>query len=81
MDGLARKYNVKLAMIYRDWFKEIPNGWMPIGDLHLGRPRITSDRDMVTFYALDAEALTRARALAVEYQKTLPTGVRFVLRD
>lgn len=81
MNVLARQYDVKLAMIYRDWFNQIPNDWIPIGELRLGGPLITPDSDIVTFYALDAESLPRARALAADYQNTLPKSVRFVLRD
>jgi hypothetical protein len=81
MDVLARRHDVKLAMIYRDWFGVLPSRWLPVGELRLGTVQITPAGNTVTFYAMDAEALGRARAVARDYQKTLPSGARFVLYD
>jgi hypothetical protein len=81
MDRLADEHNVRLAMIYREILKSIPSGWTAIGELHLGTSRITPFSSSVVFYALDTDALDRARRLARDFQSDLPRGVRFVLAD
>jgi hypothetical protein len=81
MDVLARRHEVRLAMIHHDAFEELPNGWIPFGELRLEAIQITPISNTVTFYALSTEALGRARALALDYQKTLPRGAAFVLYD
>ena len=81
MGALAREHNVHLAMIYHDWFGVLPSRWVPIGELRLGTVQVTPAGNTVTFYAMDAEGLARGRALARDFQKTLPDGVRFVLYD
>jgi len=65
-------------MVYKRWFREIPDSWIPVGELILGRPRVTPAYHIVTFYALDRETYTRVRRLVVEYQKTLPGSAYFV---
>jgi len=81
MDALARKHGVRLAMIYLDWFGRPPANWVPFGELRLRGPVITPAGSTVTFCALDTEALVRARSLALEYQKTLPSTARFVFLE
>jgi hypothetical protein len=79
MDVLARRHNVRLAMIDNGVFPAVPKSWIPFGELRLEAVQITPISSTVTFYALAAEVLGRARALAVDYQKTLPQGATFVL--
>jgi hypothetical protein len=81
MDRLARRHDVKLAMIYPEMFKAIPAEWTPVGELHLGTVRITPFSSTVVFYALDSEAVGHARRLVRDFRVSLPRGVRFVLRD
>jgi hypothetical protein len=81
MDELARRHNVRLAMIYRASFEAVPNDWIPVAELRLGTVKITPFSSTVTFYALDSEALDRALRVAKDFQKTLPRGVRFLIRD
>jgi len=78
LDELAARHDVHLAMVYKRWFREIPDSWIPVGELILGRPRVTPAYHIVTFYALDRETYTRVRRLVVEYQKTLPGSAYFV---
>jgi hypothetical protein len=41
MDDLARRHDVRLAMIYDNSFRGIPPGWTCLGALYLGREQIT----------------------------------------
>lgn len=76
-DTLARRRGVELVMIYPDWFRSLPAGWIPLGTLHLGSPRVSSDRDAVAFFALDPKAAIRARRALAGFLPGLPPGVEF----
>jgi len=78
MDRLAKKYGVGLAMIYDPWFPQKPASWVPLGQLRLGKKKITPAEDTVTFYALNAESAGAIRSALVEFQKQLPPGAAFV---
>ncbi|MDH4156610.1 MAG: hypothetical protein OEW00_04980, partial [candidate division Zixibacteria bacterium] len=39
--ALANKHDIHLAMIYDTWLPEIPAGWITLGELRLGRRKIT----------------------------------------
>lgn len=77
MDNLTRRYDVRLAMLYGHWFKKVPESWRSLGKLHLGKKRITPAGSAVVFYALDPEVEEHARALLSDFQRVLPSGVRF----
>ena len=76
LEDLTRRHDVRLAMVYQDWFG-IPPRWTCLGRLHLGRQRITVVENAVTFYALDDEATRRARELLDRFRASLPAGVTF----
>ena len=78
MDRLAKKHGVNLAMIYDPWFPQKPGAWIPMGQLLLGKKKMTPAEDAVTFYALNAESADAIRSALVEFQKQLPPGVSFV---
>lgn len=76
--NLIDEANVKLVMIYEDWFNDIPDEWVKIGELHLGKKRITPARSMVSFYSVKNDIYTGIlRRKLVLFSKTLPTGVKF----
>ena len=77
MEDVSRRHDVRLAMIYDDWFRGIPRGWTCLGRLYLGRERITSAENAVTFYALDDDVTERAQVLLDRFRASLPAGVTF----
>jgi hypothetical protein len=77
----ARRHDVKVAMLFERWFPNLPEDWIPVGDLYLGRRKVSAARHVVTFYVVGAENLPRILGLLREYEATLPEGVRFVFRD
>ena len=81
MNLMAKENNVKLVMIYDLFFPEIPENWIRIGELHLGKKNITPASSIVAFYVLDIDTLSSVRSLLYDFQKTLPEGVKFVYRD
>ena len=75
MDRLARKYNVHLAMIYERWFPTIPENWIRLGTLHLGKATIAPADAKVTFYAIDQENIITTRLALQSFKQSLPAGV------
>jgi len=78
MNKLAGSHGVELVMIYSKWFKDLPDTWIKIGDLRLGKPKITPAENSVAFYALNDQAYKEAVAKLRSFVKTLPSGVEFV---
>ena len=76
MDQLARKHDVKLAIIYDSWFKIKPPAWKPVARMELGKRRITPGDWYVTFYALDDASYQKARQKLLEFKGSLPAGVK-----
>lgn len=79
MNQLAKSNDVEFAMIYEDWFKDIPDTWIKIGELTLGRKKITPARNTVVFYAMDEDAYAEVVVELKRFIKTLPPGVIFNL--
>jgi hypothetical protein len=77
MTDMARSKDVHFAMIYQHRFDKIPDDWIKIGDLHLGKIRITPADSIVAFYALDTVAYNSTLPLIAEFRQVLPQGVRF----
>jgi hypothetical protein len=80
LDDTTREHDVKLAMIYDDWFPVRPAGWIAIAELTLEETLISASRPTVMFYALDPEAAERAGPLLEQFRASLPPGVRLTLR-
>ncbi|MDX1696292.1 MAG: hypothetical protein R3208_21180 [Ketobacteraceae bacterium] len=78
MKQLVEKKNIDLVMIYRDWFRDIPESWVRVGDMHLGKMKITPARSVVGFYVTDPAVLEDTLLKLKEFTRTLPEGVDFV---
>lgn len=81
MSDMCREYDVELAMIYEDWFNDIPEEWIKVGSLHLGKQRITPARSKVDFYATNHDALQNIIKTLHLFTKTLPSGVGFDFQE
>lgn len=79
MDRLAKKHQVHLAMIYDRWFPNIPENWIRLATLHLGKTNITPADSMVSIYVMDQASIISAKAALHSFTQNLPTGVRLEL--
>jgi hypothetical protein len=79
MNELSEKYNVKLALIYDNWFYRIPDKWFKIAELHLGKEKITPSGSYVSFYIVDPAAAGGILGLLNKFSKTLPEGVKLII--
>lgn len=75
--NLIDEANVRLVMIYDDWFNDIPDKWIKIGELHLGKKKITPARSTVSFYSTDKGSYPEILSKIILFSKTLPAGVEF----
>ncbi len=80
-EAASRNHEVRLAMIYGAWFAPIADRWRKIGELHLGREKITVNNDVVEFYARDDATRDAVIPLLRSFAATLPEGARFTFSD
>jgi hypothetical protein len=77
MNELSSRYGVRFAMIFDPWFRRLPPNWTPVGKLYLGKRRVSTWGEVVTFYALDPETDRDVRPIIASFVRTLPPGVTF----
>ena len=76
------KSSVGLVMIYEDWFgQEYPDGWIKIGELHLGKQQFTVAQTNVSFYATNRDAYPEIINKLHLFVKTLPADVNFIFEE
>lgn len=80
MSDISNKYNIGLAMIYEDWFRNIPDEWIKIGELHIGKRSITLGGNAVVFYATNPTAYSEIVQKLQPFIKTLPSDVKFTFQ-
>ncbi len=81
LSELMEKNNVKLAMIYDDYYEVRPESWIKIGELHLSKTRITPARSNVSFYAVDSASYEKIHRQIKKFRETLPENVMFTYND
>jgi hypothetical protein len=80
VNGLARRHDVKLAMVYPGWFHfGMPPDWEKVAELRLSRGRVTAADETVAFYTLGPEAREEVVAELQRFRQTLPPGVALVI--
>ncbi len=79
MDDLVQERNIGLVMLYEDWFGGVPNQWTLVGTMHMDRPRVTSTRDYISFYATTSADVGRIRRAMDSFGAAVPDGARIEL--
>lgn len=79
MNKAAGLHNVKLAMIYDNWFEELPANWQKIAELYLGKIKMAPSESVVAFYILDYKIETEVTSLLKKFKETLPSGVKLII--
>lgn len=75
------RHDVQLAMLYDNWYRDIPASWRKLGDLVVGHDRVTAASSRVAFYAVDPTAYKTLRGRLEEFAATLPGEARFEFSD
>jgi hypothetical protein len=81
MNILAEENGVRYAMIYESSFHQIPDNWIKMGALHLGRQAVTAFGSEVSFYAIGTEVRRETEGILREFTASLPEDVTFVYCD
>ena len=76
---LAAEHGVRSALVYEDWFPDLPESWSRVGELRMAGPRVTPAKDVVAIYALDAEQEVVLRDKLARFREDLPEGATLVL--
>ncbi len=79
MEQNVPRHGIETAMLYEEWYPDLPKAWRKVGELHLSRPRITPAFDRVSFYATSEAAYPSVRVRVEAFRRTLPPRVRFDL--
>lgn len=80
MNELAKEKKVELVMAYAQWFKA-PNNWIKVGELYLGKEKISADSNKVVFFALSNDSYEEVVLKLSDFLPTLPDGVKFVFQQ
>lgn len=78
---LAKEKNVKLAVVYKDWFGQyggISAGWEKIGEWKMNQLNIVNGNETVSFYSLDSVNTGMFSEKLEDFSKMLPQEVIFV---
>lgn len=76
---LIQKHNVKIAMIYSNIFKDLPQGWIPLGEMHINSKKISVAKSIVNFYATDINYESYGIGLLHDFKDSLPKGVSLII--
>jgi len=79
MDTMLKEKGVKLAMIYDQWFPQIPDSWVLLGKLEMAGERVTAQYNQVSFYATRSADMDAIRAALEEFSTSLPDGAMFLI--
>jgi hypothetical protein len=77
----SRDHDVRLAMIYGGWFSPIADRWLKIGELRLGREKVSVNNNVVGFYARDDGTREAVASELRDFALTLPEGCTFAFSD
>ena len=74
---LADANGVRLAMVYDEWFPDLPAPWVLLGVLHRDGLMVSTANNEVFVYARDQTSSEVAWQALHEWAVNLPPGVRF----
>jgi len=77
MEQMLEERDIELAMIYDEWFPNVPDSWTPLGQLEIGGKRISAGYERVSFYATQDADLDYIRSTLNNFSGMLPAGTSF----
>jgi hypothetical protein len=79
IEDITKSHNTKMAIVDEGRLGKIPKVWRKIGELHLGKKRITPSSNVLSFYIVDCDSLNDTYRRIVQFANTIPDGVVFKL--
>ncbi len=74
MGRLVAEKDVELAILYPDWFDDLPRDWVKVGEIGFNDPAITAHAAAATVFATNPEAANDIRACLEEISGSMPEG-------
>lgn len=78
MDVLCNAHDIDLVMIYEDWYPDIPEKWIKVGDMIYNGQKITMANPTVAFFATSQFGRDEIEQDLKEFIPTLPENTTFV---
>ena len=78
MNKVADSHNVKFAMIYDKWFKELPPNWHKVAELYLSKIKMAPAESVVAFYILDNRIVREVISQLKRFKKSLPRSAKLI---
>ena len=76
LDGIVKRHNLNLAMLYPDWF-HIPAAWTPVAKMCVPNQPITINEPCMVFYSVAPAATAGIRSDLIRFASTLPPDITF----
>ncbi|OCH99229.1 hypothetical protein A8135_08265 [Legionella jamestowniensis] len=77
MDEAVKKADIKLVMLYNNWFYTLPRNWVLLGCLSFAGSRVSAANKTVYFYATEQNYIPELKQLIHSFIKTLPQEDKF----
>lgn len=73
IEALMRMHQVDYAFIYKDWFPQLPDGFILVGQLILPGRKLTAGERVVSLYAISPKAAKHLRSALEDYRRDTPS--------
>ena len=78
MSTLMAEKDVHYAVVYAEWFPDIPKNWIEVAHMRLTIPKASTASQQVFYYATDAESVKKLKTVMERFRDQTPRG-KFVL--
>lgn len=76
LDSITKTKNIRFAMIYKSWFRYLPDNWVYAGDLRI-KSRVVFIGSNVGFFLIDKSLKSQFIKSLLQFKDSLPEGVEF----
>ncbi|MDX9702214.1 MAG: hypothetical protein RBU23_04115 [Candidatus Auribacterota bacterium] len=80
IEDIAKKYRVKIAILYDAWFPNLPESWLKAGEWIIFDNQVCG-HNVVSFYAIDPDEHVRLSQTLKHFSPSLPSDVRYRFFD
>jgi hypothetical protein len=74
MSTLMKEKDVHYAIVYAEWFPEIPKNWIAVAEMRLTIPKASTASKSVFYYATDDESAKKLKTVMEQFRDRTPRG-------
>jgi hypothetical protein len=74
MSSLMKEKDVHYAIVYAEWFPEIPGNWIEVAEMRLTIPKASTASKSVFYYATDDASAKKLKAVMERFRDQTPRG-------